>query len=260
MRLVPRKPGESSYRLLARSLRQQILEDRFAEGQPLPTELALAEKHGLGRQTVRRAYLELVNEGLVYRVPGRGTFVTSKQSRYRRLFGSVDDLMNLTLDTELELVCPLTGMYDAEVAERLQLTSRSMYSVVFRRLHRGEVFCTTRVYLPQQIGSALEDLPSLVEVGHRSRITIIGLLESRGIAILDAEQNITAVPASADDAELLDCEAGSALLHIERLYFDAAHAPVEYAVSDFLPAYYSHRLRLGRRNAYSTVQQRGPSP
>jgi GntR family transcriptional regulator len=239
-------PGESRYRLLARSLREEILEDRFAEDEPLPTETALAEAYGMSRQTVRRAFLELVSEGLVFRVPGRGTFVTPKGSRYRRQFSSVDDLMNLTLDTELEVTRPLTGTYDEAIAERLQLTSRSMYSVLFRRLHRGEVFCITEVFLPAHIGASLEEIPGLVEVGHRSEITIIGLLESRGTTIAEAEQLTTAVAATEAKADLLGCEVGAPLLHIERLYIDANGVPVELAISDFLPEHYSHRLRLGR--------------
>lgn len=239
-------PGESRYRLLARSLREEILDDRYAEDEPLPTENSLAETYGLSRQTVRRAFLELVSEGLVYRVPGRGTFVTPKGSRYRRQFSSVADLMNLTLDTELEVVEPLTGMYDAALAEWLQVKGRSMYSVLFRRLHRGEVFCTTQVYLPPAVGASLEDLPSLVEPGHRSGITIIGLLESRGVRIAEAEQVTTAVAATKAQAQLLGCKTGAPLLHVERTYFDESGEPLELAISDFLPEHYSHRIRLGR--------------
>ncbi len=239
-------PGESRYRLLARSLREAILEDRFAEGQALPTEATLAQRFSLSRQTVRRAFLELVSEGLVFRVPGRGTFVTPKDSRYRRRFSSVQDLMNLTLDTDLEVVDPLTGMFDEDVAERLQLTGRSMYSVLVRRRHRGEVFCTTQVYLPAAVGASLETMPELVERGHVSGITVIGLLESRGARIAEAEQLTTAVAATERQAELLGCPPASPLLHIERLYIGTTGLPIELAISDFLPEHYSHRLRLGR--------------
>jgi DNA-binding GntR family transcriptional regulator len=261
VRLAPGKPGEASYHLLAQSLREQILQDRFAAEEPLPTEVALADEHALSRQTVRRAYLELVNEGLVYRVPGRGSFVTSEQVRYGRSFGSIEDLMSLTLDIELELVSPLAGSYDAYAAGRLELAGRMLYSVSFRRLHRGEVFCTTQVYLPPQVGQSLEDEPALLQVGHRSRMTIIGLLDSRGAGIQDAEQIITAVAARGEVAERLQAPSGSPLLHIERLYRDGAGHPVELAISDFLPEHYSRRLRLGRAVSYSvTAAGGGPSP
>jgi GntR family transcriptional regulator len=246
--LRTRLPGEARYQLVARSLREAILSDRFGEEEPLPTENALAEAYGLSRQTVRRAFLELVNEGLVYRVPGRGSFVTPEGARYRRQFSSVTDLMNLTLDTEMELLEPLTGMFDEEVAQRLQVAERVMYSVLFRRLHRGEVFCTTRVYLPVRVGARLEELPSMLSPGYRSDVTVIGLIESLGVRIAGAEQITTAVAASSEQAELLGCPAGAPLLHIERIYVDESGSPVELAVSDFLPEHYAHRIRLGRES------------
>jgi GntR family transcriptional regulator len=242
-------PREPRYRALARVLREAILGEEFPEGQPLPTESALAQQLDLSRQTVRRAFLELVAEGLVYRIPGRGTFATPSTSRYRRQFSTVDDLMNLTLDTELEVLAPLAGTYDERVADHLALDGRSMYSVLFRRLHRGEAFCITKVYLPPRVGAPLEKLPGLLTVGHHSGVTIIGLLESQGVNIAEAEQVTTAVAADDEQAEILGCTVGAPLLHIERLYIDASGSPVEYAVSDFLPEHYSHRLRLGRRGA-----------
>jgi DNA-binding GntR family transcriptional regulator len=242
----PRRPGESAYRVLAQALRDAIRQQRFGDDQPLPTELSLAEEHGLSRQTVRRAYQDLVAEGLVYRVPGRGTFVTARDHRYGRSFASVEDLMNLTLDTELEVVSPLVGGYDASAAVRLGLETKHLYLTSFRRLHRGEAFCLTHVYVPSRTGQQLEHLPEVSEVGRRSKVTVIGLLEARGNDIASAEQVISAVAAKRAQHLALGCALGSPLLHIERVYFDPRGEPLEVAVSDYLPEHYSHRMRLGR--------------
>ncbi|MCW2622389.1 MAG: GntR family transcriptional regulator [Frankiales bacterium] len=238
------------YRRLAGLLRDQVLADRFAAGDPLPTELALATEHGLSRQTVRRAYLELVNEGLVYRVPGRGTFVTSSADRYGRAWASVTDLLELELDTELELTAAIGGAYDPHAVERLRLTSRVHHALGYRRRHRGELFCWTRVYLPADVGALLETEPTLLEVGRRSRTTVIGLIEARGIHIAEADQLITAVPASAEAAAHLGCGEGAPLLHMERLYLDPAGRPIELSISQYLPQHYSHRLLLGRHHVH----------
>ncbi|MFE4850635.1 winged helix-turn-helix domain-containing protein, partial [Streptomyces sp. NPDC056689] len=65
-------PGrDSAYVRLARELREAILRHDYPEGVRLPTEAELAASHGLSRQTVRRAFQDLVTEGLVHRVPGR---------------------------------------------------------------------------------------------------------------------------------------------------------------------------------------------
>jgi GntR family transcriptional regulator len=241
-----RRDGESSYRVLTQLLRESIYREHYADDDPLPTDLALAQEHGLSRQTVRRAYRELVAEGLVYRVPGRGTFVTPEKTRYRRTFGTVADLMKLQLDTQFELVLPLTDDVHDAAASALELPDRHVFAVTFRRLHLGEAFCLTRVFLPPRMARKLTDVRELTEPGVRSNVTVIGLLESHGADIAEAQQVITAIGATPELSAALGCAEGSPLLHIERTYYDRKGEPLEYAVSDFLPDHYSHRLRLGR--------------
>ena len=94
LRAVPEGPGRgSAYRQVASDLRQAIAAGRYAGGQRLPTEAELVASTGLGRQTVRRAFQELVTEGVIYRVRGRGTFAVPGDGKYLRSFGSIDDLI-----------------------------------------------------------------------------------------------------------------------------------------------------------------------
>ncbi|KRE44141.1 GntR family transcriptional regulator [Knoellia sp. Soil729] len=251
MDVQPRRPGQSSYRLLTQRLRERIFQGEFPEGTKLPTEQSLAEDLGLSRQTIRRAYQELVAEGSVYRVQGSGTFVAPGGARYRRPFGSVDDLMNLQLDTDFELVDPLTDRIDRDVADRLGLEASHVVSLTFQRLHRGEPFCRTRVHLPPAIAAKVADVPELTDPGVHSKTTIISLIELHGNDIGEAEQVISAVAADAEDASALGCPLGSPLLHIERLYTDRVGRALELAVSDFIPAHYAHRSRLGRGSTSS---------
>ncbi len=63
------------YAQLISHFREQILDGSLPAGARLPTELNLAEQHRISRGTVRQAMSALVNEGLLERVRGRGTFV-----------------------------------------------------------------------------------------------------------------------------------------------------------------------------------------
>jgi GntR family transcriptional regulator of arabinose operon len=63
------------YAQLISHFREQILDGSLPAGARLPTELDLAEEHQISRGTVRQAMSALVNEGLLERVRGRGTFV-----------------------------------------------------------------------------------------------------------------------------------------------------------------------------------------
>ncbi len=53
---------------------------------------------------------------MVHRVPGSGTSAAPREEQYLRQFGSVDDLMGLSLDTTLELVAPLRRRVDLDAA------------------------------------------------------------------------------------------------------------------------------------------------
>src|SRR2546423_11847060 len=93
-----------AYRELAAELRAAIA--RNGTEARLPTEAELSQRHRLSRQTVRRAYQELVAEGVVRRIPGRGTFPAPARP-YVRSMGSLDHPLAQAKDTQVELLAPL---------------------------------------------------------------------------------------------------------------------------------------------------------
>ena len=245
--MVEQAQRDSIYLRLARELRAAILRHDFPEGVRLPTEAELADRFGISRQTVRRAFQDLVAEGLVHRVPGRGTFATPREEQYLRQFGSVDDLMGLSLDTRMDVVTPLHLRVDVDAAGRLGLHTDQVHRITFLRLHADTAFCHTSVFLPPEVGSLLESVPELTERGTAGTSTVIGLLDGRlPEPISEAEQSITVAAATAEIAEHLGCAPGRALLRIDRVYQSAAGRLVELAVSHFLPEHYSYRVRLRR--------------
>ncbi|WP_083903424.1 GntR family transcriptional regulator [Nocardiopsis alkaliphila] len=63
------------YRQLAGILRARIARGDWSPGQRIASESGLVQEYGLARSTVRRAVAVLVEEGDVFTVPQRGTFV-----------------------------------------------------------------------------------------------------------------------------------------------------------------------------------------
>jgi GntR family transcriptional regulator len=239
--------GEAAYKVLARELRQSILQRRYADGSRLPTEAELAQEYQVSRQTVRRAFHDLVAEGMVNRVPGRGTFAAGRDGQYLRQFGSIEDLMGLSLDTRLEVLRPLRRQVNIEAASRLRLDRDAVHTLVFRRTHTDEPFCHTATYLHPTAADALADVPALTTAGAISDATIIGLLDTRlASPIAEAEQSITATAAEPAIADALGCRVGDPLLRIDRTYLTADNQPVELAISHFLPEQYSYRVKLRR--------------
>jgi GntR family transcriptional regulator len=236
----------TAYSLIAENLRRELAANRYAEGRPLPTEAELAASYGVSRQTVRRAMQDLVADGSVYRVAGRGTFANPRDARYVRQFGSIEELMGLSIDTTLRVIDPLEQRVDVEAAGRLRLDSDLVSSVRFMRAHLGRPICYTVVALPPSVGERLVGNADL-ERGAESRVTVIGLLDGvLAIPIVEASQSISVSPVPDTIAQTIDCDAGQAVLKIDRIYFSADGTPVELAVSWFNPETYSYRLRLRR--------------
>ena len=64
------------YQVLKRSLLNMIGSGEFEGGQKLPSESELQKKYEVSNTTARRCLDELAGEGYVYRVQGKGTFVS----------------------------------------------------------------------------------------------------------------------------------------------------------------------------------------
>ena len=238
-----------AYRTLAAQIRNAIRDGEYADGRQLPTEEQLAASYSVSRQTVRRAMQDLVSEGIIYRVAGRGTYPVAEQDRYVNHFGSVEELMALSLDTECQVVSPLQRKVDVATASRLRLPADEIFTVALLRLHADVPFCCTSVYLPPRIGQLLTGFGELAAAGQRSRVTVIGLIDVQlNGSVTAAEQSLSAAGAPAFAARHLGCESGEPLLRIDRLYFDADDTPVELAVSYFDPEHYSYRVKLKRRS------------
>jgi DNA-binding GntR family transcriptional regulator len=239
-----------AYRELAGSLREALERGEFADGRPLPTETDLSDEYQLSRHTVRRALQELVSEGLIYRVRGRGTFATAvvPGRRYVRSFGSVDDLMAYSLDTNMTTIAPLERQVDVEAAGRLRLDSDEVMAAILLRSHADVPFCLTRLFLPLDVGIALAGEKILTQAGQTTAKTVISAVErATDRPIAGAHQSVAATKLERSAAELIDCDETDPVLRIDRIYYDIEGSPLELAISHFNPNRYSYRLELTRQ-------------
>lgn len=243
-RALPRQQA-TAHSLVTQQLRNEIAAGHYPRGVALPTEAELCEAHGVSRQTVRRAFQDLVTEGVVYRVPGKGTFVSSAQGKYIRSSGSIDELLALAVDSDLEVLSPPQLVIDINAAGRLHLDTDQVMSMRFRRLHHDRPYCVTTAYLPPTLGARLQQVEQLGKAGVLRNTTVLSMVQQAvGSPIAGADQTITAVAADEWVAALLDCSPGDALLRIDRLYFDHAGEYIELAINYFNPSRYTYRFQM----------------
>ncbi|MFC4115917.1 winged helix-turn-helix domain-containing protein [Nonomuraea zeae] len=78
---APRKKRKVPlYQQIATEIADQIKAGQFAPRRPIPGEAKLVEQHSVARETVRRAMALLREQGWIYTVPQRGSYVSPKES------------------------------------------------------------------------------------------------------------------------------------------------------------------------------------
>jgi len=80
---MERTGAEPKYMTISRHLRNAIQAGAYPPGAKLPSESELCRDYGVQRDTARRALSLLVQEGLIVKLPGRGSFVKSESDEIR---------------------------------------------------------------------------------------------------------------------------------------------------------------------------------
>lgn len=235
------------YYQLENVLREKITSGSFEPGDRLPTEVELIGEYGVSRITVRQALQALANDGLIERKQGRGTVVAARRSRKKRLSavihltGSLDELIEMGLDTPVKVLEMNRVEADPHEAELLEIKTRSpIYRLKRLRLHEGKPFGLIINYLPEDIGSRL----TMAEL---SSGALLQSMESKlGMQLDNALQQIHAELADPYVAKLLDVRVGAALLSIERTVYTDQNRPVEYVHTLYRSDIYGYSVKLIR--------------
>lgn len=81
------------YQQIANALRAKIESGELQSGDQLPTEAEISKTYNVSRITSKRALTELENEKLIYRIQGKGSFVSTLQPPRQASSGSGKDVL-----------------------------------------------------------------------------------------------------------------------------------------------------------------------
>jgi DNA-binding GntR family transcriptional regulator len=198
---------------------------------PLPSDAQLCEEFGVSRMTARGAVQRLVQEGLVYRVPGRGTFVApARANRTASHILSFSDEMRRRGRRPRSRIVE-RGRRAATSDEARRLATREVF--VLRRVREADgepVALETAVFPADRVQAVLDG--DLESVSVFATLAAAGLVPTAGRAAIGAEA------ATADDAKLLGVKKGEPLLVERRLILDQDGAPLELTESRYVGSRY----------------------
>jgi len=180
-----------------------------ATGSPAPSERELVHRFGVARMTVRQAMDALVVEGLLERIPGRGTFVARPRRTSTRLNSYSEEMTRRGMLAESQTLLARREQAGPGVARALNVTEGDAV-IHWRRLRRadGQPMCIEDAYLNEIL------IPGFLQSGMPT--SLYEALELRGLRPTWAEDSINADVASEEEAEHLELTAGAPVLRHSR--------------------------------------------
>jgi GntR family transcriptional regulator len=223
---------------------ERIENGEFKPNDPIPSEAELTRQYGLSRTTVRQAINELVREGHIYRLQGKGTFVSRPKMQHglRKLTSFSEDMLSRGLRPA------------SQVLEFGRVAPSSKVASMLEMPEGEEVYRIVRLRLADDEPVGLQE--SHVRVAHEQKIaredisgegSLYRLLESRfNMQVNEADESVEATLADAHEAELLQVRKGAPLLLRERITYVLGGKPVEFVKTLYRADRYRYLIHLTR--------------
>jgi GntR family transcriptional regulator len=214
-------------------LRQQIVAGKFGVNAQLPTEAELGAAHGVSRIVVRECLADLVRSGLVYKIQGKGAFISAPKREddfVSTLLAHSDEMRLKGRAVRTQVLQQTLRLPDEREAAALSLPTGSGSGTQVTALRRlrsvdGTISVLVDTVVPADLAPEL----------HRIRLEDKSLYEvlSRqyGLQVARAERWIDAVLPTAEDRELLQIDATEPLLRIESIAYAANGRTLEHYIA-----------------------------
>jgi len=226
------------YLQLARNLESAIHAGHWRAEEALPSERHLSEYLGLSRVTARKAVEVLLEQGLVHRIQGSGTFITPRLEQPLSRLSSFSEMLRLKGFT------PSSTWLEREISlptheEVIRLGLSPTEKVVrMKRLRKadGVVMAIEQSTLPARL------------MGDPSTVgdSLYAHLDAIGRPVVRALQHVQAVNATAEEAALVGIKPGTAMLLMTRIGYLDDNTAIELTDTYCRNDYYDFVAELRR--------------
>lgn len=230
------------YHQLEEQIKVMIENNELKPGDLLPSEREFSEKHQISRMTVRQAINNLVQNGLLYRVQGRGTFIAEKkfEQPLRGLTSFSEDMQRRGMTPSSQLlnfkIIPATSpiAFDLQIKEY-----EPVYEIKRIRLADNDPMALETTYIPANLVIGLTE-----EILNQSLYQFIE--QKMNLTITYATQAIEASIADGKEAEYLKIKKGAPTLYIHRTTMLENGTPVETVKSVYRADRYKFMIDMKR--------------
>ena len=233
------------YVQLEQILKSRIMTGELVPGEKIPSEKDIAETYGVSSITARQAVLNLVQEGLLIRKQGKGTYVQGLKTNVKNIMtlnvsGDFHDIVPEGLSSQKVRVLDICRMASTQrIATTLGISEGDEVVRTQRtRSDNGLVLSYIKNYLPLHIGEKIEkkDL--------RDQTMLHVLRKKLGLPLKTGVQYITAVIADFEIASALSVSISSPVLYLETIIYIEGDIPVDFVQTFYRSDQFKYTLKI----------------
>ncbi|AOI57805.1 GntR family transcriptional regulator [Burkholderia diffusa] len=233
------------------TLRARILDGTYAPHSRMPSEHELCAMFDVSRITVRQALGDLQKEGLLFRLHGKGTFVSKPKAfqNVTSLQGFAEAMSSMGYEIVNQLRSFRIVKADRHLATKLNVQEGAPLVEIHRvRLLNREPVSLEQTWVPEALGKRLAGADLV------TRDIFLILENDCGVPLGHADMSIDAILADDEIVDALRVEESSPVLRIERLTHDASGAPIDYEHLYFRGDAFQYRLRIDRQKMHQPLR------
>jgi len=234
--LINKFSNEPLYCQLKAIILRKIENNEYPEDSKIPSELELCEEYGISRPTVRQAISELTNNGYLYKVRGKGTFVAkSKKSidikDYSGFTPSILDGQNpenriiihtiAVSDSEFE---KLRSVFNISVSQYGKI---SFAEIIYHIKNSNDMYSLNKSYIPLNLFPDIIDSVISAQPSHVIMKGKYPLIPAKSKSIMEI------IYSDKEDTRFLEIQEGQPLIKIENMLYSKNGQVVEYIVTKY---------------------------
>ena len=242
MKLVDKSSQIPLYTQLADIIKEMINNKELQEGHYLMSERDICKIQNISRMTVNKAIISLVNEGILERRQGKGTFVSYKKQNltYAKMQGFTEIAKNKNLNVKNKILKFELKIPSNKVKEYLQLedTDSLVFQIERIRFIDDEPTILEKIYIPEYMCPALsEDLVSNNSIYKLYREKYLHKTQI-------AKQVINPIILNKSQSKTLNVDSNTLALKIDRVVFTDKDEVLEYTSSLFITDKHQYEIIL----------------